>query len=58
MRYFALRRRADVLLGGLGADRSRTLVIEGGLPPEDERAEPMPKPAESTPERGREPNKL
>jgi hypothetical protein len=31
MRYLALRRRADLLLAGLGADRSRTLVIEGGL---------------------------
>jgi hypothetical protein len=31
MRYLALRRRADLLLAGLGADRSRTLVITGGL---------------------------
>jgi hypothetical protein len=40
MRYLALRRRADLLLAGLGADRSRTLVIEGGGIPEDARAPP------------------
>jgi hypothetical protein len=51
MRYLALRRRADLLLAGLGADRSRTLVIEGGLP-DDYQAPPTspPSPADSDPE--------
>jgi hypothetical protein len=49
MRYLALRRRADLLLAGLGADRSRTVVIEGGLVDADRApatcaAESMPEP--------------
>ena len=50
MRYLALRRRADLLLAGLGADRSRTLIITGGLegaitiPQAPEPMEPAPEP--------------
>jgi hypothetical protein len=45
MRYLALRRRADLLLAGLGADRSRTLVITGGLSDADQAPADYPKPA-------------
>jgi hypothetical protein len=34
MRYLALRRRAEVLLAGLGKDGTQTLRIVGGLPPD------------------------
>jgi hypothetical protein len=34
MRYLALRRRAEVLLAGLGRDGTQTLHIVGGLPPD------------------------
>ena len=58
MRYLALRRRADLLLAGLGADRSQVLRIEGGLPNADQApAADHPKPADSEPaERGPKPS--
>jgi hypothetical protein len=34
MRYLALRRRADVLLAGLGREDTQVLQIVGGLPPD------------------------
>jgi hypothetical protein len=46
MRYLALRRRADLLLAGLGADRSQVLRIVGGL--EDDQAPPPSPPLSAT----------
>jgi hypothetical protein len=49
MRYLALRRRADVLLAGLGRDGTQTLHIVGGMPPAPN---PTLNPVEPAPDTG------
>jgi hypothetical protein len=44
MRYLALRRRAELLLAGLGKDGTQTLRIVGGLPPDAAASPQAPQP--------------